>query len=435
MKPAPGRQLVIRRTAVNSSAATLITLLVFALHPSFHEQLLGALGIGSRLGDTLGTLAILLFFVLLEHLISSLYFKDSYLGLRQELEDTRPRCPANKICKRIAVPELKEIKPFSTMLASQLRSVTAQTEQAAFDISSRLHTIDEVVSELTRFVAAAASESENSASESESRIAANRALIDRLEDFIQQRLRETEKDAATSAAVVDKARSLQALIELIRHVAEQTNLLALNAAIEAARAGDAGRGFAVVADEVRKLSQETEKAVKKIDEGITAVTQIVDTQLKDRIANSDVAAQRATLEQFAAQLTTLGHSYEQLTRREKDTFATISKSSEKLGEMFMETMASVQFQDVTRQQIEQVIAGMNRLDDHALGLAAMLERADEYASAAPPIKPLKQEIGAVYDGYVMDEQRAVHRRVLGNVTTPAEEPTSPASKGGNIELF
>ncbi|MBS1228471.1 MAG: methyl-accepting chemotaxis sensory transducer [Proteobacteria bacterium] len=429
------RRLAARRMVVNASAAALITLLVFGLHDSFHEKFLSFLGLSNRQGDTLGTLVILLFFVSLEQLISSLYFKDTYLGMRQELEDTRPRCPANKICKRIAVPELRQIKPFSEMLASQLRSVTEQTEKAAYDVSSRLHTIDEEVSELTQFVGAAASASASSAIEAESRIAGNRALIDQLEDFVQQRIRETEEDATTNAAVVDKTRSLQTLVELIRHVAEQTNLLALNAAIEAARAGDSGRGFAVVANEVRKLSLETEVAVKKIDEGILAVTKIVDTQLKDRIANSTIAEQRATLEHVAEQVATLGHSYAQLTQREQDILERIGKSSHRLGEMFMETMASVQFQDITRQQIEQVVKTMSYLDEHALAIAGMLERAEEYATTPPPIKPLKDEIGAVYADYVMQEQRTVHQRVLGDTIATGEPPTRPAAKTSNVELF
>ena len=103
--------------------------------------------------------------------------------------------------------------------------------------------------------------------------------------------------------------------------------------------------------------------------------------------------------------------------------------------MFMETMASVQFQDITRQQIEQVIDGMSRLDGHAVGIASMLERADEYADSPPPIKPLKEEIGAVYDDYVMAEQRAVHRRVLGDAAAPGAPSAPPAVKTSNVELF
>jgi len=55
------------------------------------------------------------------------------------------------------------------------------------------------------------------------------------------------------------------ILNLITGISKQTNLLSLNASIEAARAGEHGKGFAVVAGEIGKLSQQSDKAVKEIN--------------------------------------------------------------------------------------------------------------------------------------------------------------------------
>ena len=433
-------RLSARRIAVDIAAVALITLLVFLLHGWYHSDLTSFLGVSSRVVDTVGTLAVITLFIAQQRLISLIFFKDAYLGMKEVFVDPRPRCPSNRICERIVAPELKEIAPFNTMLINQLHSVTEQTEKAAYDVTLRLNTIDEVVTELGDFVSAAASQSASGVIASENTIADNRALIDQLKGFIAQRIGDTQDDATANAAVVEKARSLQGLVELVRHVAKQTNLLALNAAIEAARAGAAGCGFAVVADEVRKLSQETETAVKKIDEGIIAVTQIIDAQLTNKLAKCNIVAEQTTLERFAEQLGTLGNSYEQLTRREGEMLERIKSSSVQLAQMFMETLASVQFQDITRQQIEQVIKGIARIDAHALSVARLLEFGKNHDATGsgpdPEIKPLKDEFRALYAGFVMEEQRDIHERALGGSATPtASSRTARAVKTSTVELF
>jgi methyl-accepting chemotaxis protein len=70
------------------------------------------------------------------------------MGIEAGLKDVRQRCPSNKVCQRVAMPELREIPRFNKVLVGQLRSVVEQTEQAAYDVTSRLQTIDEVVTDL-----------------------------------------------------------------------------------------------------------------------------------------------------------------------------------------------------------------------------------------------------------------------------------------------
>nr|WP_211159536.1 methyl-accepting chemotaxis protein [Aromatoleum buckelii] len=343
------------------------------------------------------------------------------------LSDESGRGQEEEVWRQLVVPELRTVPRYAEVLSGHLGSAVRQTEEAAVDIGSRLATIDDVVTRLKRFVDSRVAESASLAREAESQAGRNRALIGELETFIHANMAEAERDILRVTEIIDKAKNLQIFVELIREVAGQTNLLALNAAIEAARAGEAGRGFAVVADEVRKLSNETEVAVRKISAGIDDMARTIDNQFKDKLARERAHEQKATLELFTAHLEKFGERYQALIQREKDTLDTIDDGSRKLAEMFIEALASVQFQDVTRQQIEQVVGALTALGGHMSVLATLLDRPAE-AAQRPEIDPLATQLDRLFASYVMDQQRVSHQAATG---THASAPAPSAS----VELF
>ena len=427
------RKHAFRAKIVFFTASFLICLAIYVANKPFSTAV-SALISDKALVECIVVFIILMFFVGLQRLLSLLLFRDVHLGLSPILDDPRPRCPANLMCSRITLRELNEAEPYYRLLTGQINGVIEQTEQAAVDITHRLQAIDEVVTDIQQFVTSANQDSSKDLAQAEANRAQNKALIAQLKGFVQQHLDSAEQNAAAGAEAVEKTRSLQSLVELIRGIAGQTNLLALNAAIEAARAGEAGRGFAVVADEVRKLSHETEVAVQKIDQGINVAVQIIENLFGTAQAHTRAEEEKVTFESFSQQLAALGESYESLTAHQKEVLERINADSDRLAQMFMETLSSVQFQDITRQQLEQIIHGIQKIDAHRKALAGALERLDEHANTDPVIAPLKDEFGELYANYVMHRQRDIHERALsGTPATLAKEKTHAAAK--KIELF
>ena len=132
------------------------------------------------------------------------------------------------------------------------------------------------------------------------------------------------------------------------------------------------------------------------------------------------------LEFFSGQLNELGESYEELMRHEAGVLAQVVESSSQLAQMFMEAQASVQFQDVSRQQIEQVMKALSQLDEHA---SLLSERLRAYEDANFVFTPIAQHLETLYSHYVMESQRTAHQTSLKRDTTSA----APAQS--RIELF
>jgi len=105
--------------------------------------------------------------------------------------------------------------------------------------------------------------------------------------------------------------------------------------------------------------------------------------------------------------------------------ATITDSSQQLAGMFMSALASVQFQDVTRQQIEQVIDALNRLDGHSAMLASRLGQMEDPHFV---LQPLSEHLAQIYSSYVMESQRDTHH-------SATKSGAAAAKAGPKIELF
>ena len=118
-----------------------------------------------------------------------------------------------------------------------------------------------------------------------------------------------------------------------------------------------------------------------------------------------------------------------MTDHESRVLAQVQSGSQQLSEMFVAALSSVQFQDVTRQQIENVVGALTRLDGHAVVLA---DRLDEIDQSQVEFESLDQHLNELYGSYVMSSQRESHDSVLGGAKPRLVVVNAPLPA---IELF
>ncbi|QGU33864.1 hypothetical protein E6P07_13300 [Thermochromatium tepidum ATCC 43061] len=259
------------------------------------------------------------------------------------------------------------------------------------------------------------------AEEQARRLEHNAFTLKELADYQARRTAQIAEDGQRIAEVLGQVKQLGGLTRIIREIAKQTNLLALNAAIEAARAGEAGRGFAVVADEVRKLSQQTESATQEIDHAIAAMTEHVEQNLSIIVSSARSDEETRQVQAIADDLGGMNSAFEEVGNYLARVVQESHGAMHAIHENILNALGQMQFQDVSRQQIEQVRFALDQLAEHARQVSSALEAHNADWPA------LEDKIEGLKAGYVMHTQHVTHGQVTGQAV---QQDSRPA-----IELF
>jgi methyl-accepting chemotaxis protein len=239
--------------------------------------------------------------------------------------------------------------------------------------------------------------------------------------------------------VLEDLKTIDGSITQIDHINRQTNLLALNAKIEAARAGEAGRGFAVVAEEVRDLA----RTVNDLSASIRAQINSISAGLQESYAMlKDIATIDMSEENLHAndRINTMMTSLVEQNERMSQVLQQSASSAEGIANNVSAAIVGMQFQDRTKQRLENV-------NDVLKVLAGTLEdmRVDT-ANLVPPQK-IENDVDHAWLHRMIAQCTLgeMRERFVENILIPSEarlpEPdndrmtNSARNEGDGIELF
>jgi methyl-accepting chemotaxis protein len=340
-----------------------------------------------------------------------------------ELSDPNAAGRFDAISAKVALvsSELGHYKELLDILRDQVANVSAETEGAALGILTRLNEVDRLIQDMIAFLSHAGTSDmmADLMDRTEARLAANRRLLDEFRAGRDEAAVESQERLGEVQGMVAE---LNRVVGQVRAISRQTNMLAFNAAIEAARAGQFGKGFAVVASEVKQLSRDSDKAALDIQGGILRLQEAISASM-ETIVHKRLDAERKGFEIITASMSELSDNLENIITHQRDVLVKIQEASEMIAHPIMALIGSIQFQDITRQELLQVSNGIEFVAGHSGQLRVVLGdfgRDHELESAKAAITELMAQ-------YVMAQQRNVHSAAIGSGAV--EE------KGALVQLF
>ncbi|HKL78060.1 MAG TPA: methyl-accepting chemotaxis protein, partial [Gammaproteobacteria bacterium] len=312
-----------------------------------------------------------------------------------------------------------ELSEVNGILRPQLQGVSEQTEEAAVGLMEGLQQVEGDIRSVVEEVEKASEQGVAM----EERFTRSEAGLEEVESFIARLADRWQEADARNEELLASVRGLSDVLEDIKSISKQTDVLALNASIEAANAGEAGKGFAVVAEEVRSMAARTTESTEVIEQRIEQLQK----QAQDGGAASQAQALKEEGQEKVATLRTaldeLGGGDGRSMEHHAQILDSVRQGSTAVQNRVSELLAGLQFQDITRQRLEQVEQVLERESAQLADMAAWLRA----PAAGLPAEKLSSEL--VYNEYVMDSQRRVHSRSQGSGGAEAD------TAAPKVELF
>ena len=316
---------------------------------------------------------------------------------------------------------IDEAVKINTVVAGQLNGVSDTTETAAVDIITNLSDIDDQVVKLTNELGSLVNTVNVIKLDSDSEIQCVQRSLSEMAKSMNIKKEDMSHHKGQIDDVLEKTQSLRDLTQLVKKIASQTNLLALNAAIEAARAGEHGKGFAVVANEVRKLSADSDKAAQQIQTGIETVLSTVELHMRS-MTEGEKSCDISNLDSFSAQLGSVVKTHLRYDEFSERMLNTLTGRVEDISESVSSTLGTIQFQDITRQRLEQVQNMSAQSSEYYTSVLSNMNDGNTLGTLEP------FTVNSFLSGYSMEEQRIIHNQAAGDEVTESNNQPS-------IQLF
>ena len=298
------------------------------------------------------------------------------------------------------------------VMAAQLENVNQQTEEATIGVGDHFYRILDVTerqSQLTHDLAESYSGTTGGAGDII--LKGIDDLASTIESF-SGRVTDGQQLDQSVQTLVSSTDAIRLLVEEIGSIADQTNLLALNAAIEAARAGEAGRGFTVVSREVRQLSERSIKAGKDI----AGLAKAIDRDLSHLRASLKDAWEHDRKETIRSQevVTAIRQKVQAITAETVLSLKQVREHGNEISIRVSNVVVSLQFQDITRQEIE-----------HVVDLLRQFETRAHQVTPKDLIKPSSSDLSFMQSGYTIAAEHKVHAQCIKTKEVTVNKPFSP----------